>query len=62
MSDFRTEHKNDFAMTWVEIAKALGYHHPASVRWVYEKAMRKLRWRYTKEDIREILNGQSKQG
>jgi hypothetical protein len=47
-------------MTWGEIAKALGYRHSASVKWIYEKAMKKLRWKYTKEDIREILNGQSK--
>ena len=58
LANFRKQHKLDFAMTWNEIARALGYRHSASVKWIYDKAMRKLRFRYSREDIKDILNGQ----
>jgi len=38
-----TEHPDDRLMSWSEIAKALNLPHAASARWIYNKAIRKLR-------------------
>lgn len=58
MPEFREHHKFDCAMSFKDIALALGYKHSASAKWIYDKAIRKLQRRYTKDYIRRIILGE----
>lgn len=55
MPEFRLHHQQDIdLMPYREIAEKMGMSHAASAKYTLEAAFRKLRKRYTLEQLREL--------